>query len=191
MKLKFKILIVFFIINVNLFGQNVSNTVKFETVKPIGKIRIDTIDKVMNLKKIDKNNFQIIYTSYFETTKYQREFKFQTGESPNAYRIKCEFDNELLVDSVRLNFIDKLEIKLYDLDYTIFKFFYNLDYGVDEELLIFFVPEYGIIMEKPISWPGYTKLIDSENSENKKILEKFNEIILYNSGFFRDYTKTN
>ena len=182
----YKILIFFLLASINAYGQEISKQVIYQEVRPYGDVKIDSITKEVKIKKISNDEFSLIYTSHFGSNEYQQKFKFQFGDSKKSYRIKSESDNELMEDSVQLNLIDKKSINLYNKKYTIYKYLYNLKSVVDEETLIFFTKDFGIVMEKPISWPGYRKLVQFGDLNNQKILNKLCEVILSDSNFFRN-----
>jgi len=182
-----QILIVLLFFCLNLFGQDISKKVEFENIRPYSKVRIDTVVKELAFNKVGDNYFQVTYTSYFNKEEYQAKYEFELGQEPKAYRLKTVSDDDFMSDSTLMKCIETKEIELKGEKYIIHKFFYDLESGEDEENLIFFTEQFGIIMEKPISWPVYSRLINSSEIEEERILNKLCEFILYDSSFFRNY----
>ncbi len=74
-------------------------------------------------------------------------------------------------------------------DYEIYKYLYDDPNGNDEEMLIFFEPQLGILIEKAAWWGNYYKLTDNGNSENSVELFYLTEMIQFDTEFFHNWTK--
>lgn len=59
-------------------------------------------------------------------------------------------------------------------------------------MLHFFVPEFGIVINKSASWGNYDRLIDNGNKKDKDDLFFINEMIIFDSDFFHkiDFLQT-
>lgn len=174
------------------FGQTENLTLTYEYVKPYGNVKLDTTIKNVKFIKTDGKNYQLKYDWQYccwwnkETVNLKEDYSFNLSDKKKAFQYDYEEDsivkNELL-------FIDSIEFTLIGNNYSVYKYLYDLDYSIDEEMLLFFSPEYGIIMKNSVAWAGYTKLLDYRTEKDKIILNKICEIILYRSSFFNNAYK--
>jgi hypothetical protein len=126
--------------------------------------RIDTSDVL--IKRIDSTNF--IYKSKPpDENKWSFELKF---ELKDTIKVLTE-GNWNKIDEV-YKFIDRKGFKLYyygNSYYFVYKIL-NYSYAIDSEGLIFWSPEFGIILERSLTWRSFARF-EYLNDESK------NEII--------------
>jgi len=169
-----------------LQGQNIQKYVEFEQLCTSDKIEFKVLKSEMNLSNDYLNKYNVSYTTLYDSVEYTENYEFILNETPKGNRIKSKYDDDFLNDTIELKYISKKEFNLENHKILIYKYFFDLDNNIDEELLIFFIPEYGIFMKKPYSWLGYSRLTDNENLERKELFNKICEIILYDNHFFRN-----
>ncbi|MEO9485464.1 MAG: hypothetical protein ABJG47_18535 [Ekhidna sp.] len=73
-------------------------------------------------------------------------------------------------------------------NYLVYKFLFDDPNADDEEMLVFFSPEFGILIEKAAWWGNYGKLVDTGNPSDKDELFFLTEMIMFDSDFFHNWT---
>ena len=185
------LVILFSLLAVNGYGKKKKIKVNYEFTKPYD-IKLDTIKKELICEVFkDKKyhlvyNWNIIYSWDSDTIRARDEYEFILNEEYEAYRVNPE---EVYNKKVKLKFVDIKELELLGTTYNIYKYLYDVESSIDEEELLFFTPQYGIIMRKPLSWPSYVKLLNYDKADNDRIINKLCEVIIYDSHYFRSYTK--
>lgn len=86
-------------------------------------------------------------------------------------------------EEFRPKLLGKKVIRYNNHTYTVYKFFDDIA-GIDAEMLYFFVPEFGVIIEKLAWWGNYWILIDNENRDDIYFLTS---MIMYDSDFFHKW----
>ena len=179
------------------YSQKEVLKVSYEFTKPYGKIKLDTTEKELLYRKSSSKRYHLTYTYNFvgpywapDTTKVNEEYKFILNKEHEAYRLNYKVcADDVAIKKVPLKFIDSKEFELAGSTFTIYKYLFDLENSIDEELLFFFTPQYGIIMENSIAWPSYVKLLNYSKSEDDKLINKLCEVILYDSNFFNNYAR--
>lgn len=81
-----------------------------------------------------------------------------------------------LIDSKTFNFEGK--------DYTILKYLYDEKSSSDEEMLVFYSDEFGIIIFRSAAWGNYDRLLISNHKSNDRIVFYLVEMIANNDNQF-------
>ena len=185
------LILILSLLTVNGYSKKRKVKVSYELTKPYD-IRLDTINKELIYKNYkDKKyhlvyNWDVFYSWDPDTIKVKEEYEFIMNEDFEAYRFNPEREYN---EKVKLKFVESKDLNLLGKTYKIYKYLYDEESSIDEEELLFFTPEYGIIMIKPLSWPSYVKLLNFDMADNDRIINKLCEVIIYDSHYFRSYTK--
>lgn len=136
---------------------------------------------------LTKNLINLSFTDSVYNLTYVRELDSQSYNLPinSLTRMADDLDYKL---------IDKKEI-YYEGDeptnYIIYKFLLDDPKSHDEEMLLFFSPIFGIVIEKA-AWGGnYGKLIENGNPEDKEQIFFLTEMIMFDSDFFHNWNPVN
>jgi hypothetical protein len=182
-----RILILSFTLNFMIvLGQSQTTIISFEYTRPQSTVKIDTLLKYLEFEKVDTFAWKAKYYDNDEQLKYFESYEFVIGDSVIAFWSSNKFNRDPN-DRLRLNFIDSMNYSLYGKKYSVYKFLHDEEWSIDEEMLIFFTPEIGVFMLRPIAWNSYYRLIDTKSVYRTKIYNKLCELILYDYNFFWHY----
>lgn len=76
-------------------------------------------------------------------------------------------------------------------DFLLTKYLYDDKNIYDEEVLYFYSPEFGIVLEKYIAWGGYVKLIKTEDSKKDQKINQLISVIESDTAFLHEFRTSN
>lgn len=141
---------------------------------------IDTLFR----KVLSSNLEDSIYTISYSTTQTNIEGSFEENYII-PIRKKALVDEGTYPTVTTLQGLKKINYQ--GEVYIIYKCFYDELNASDEEMLFFFEPTYGIIIDKNAWWRNYNRLIGTGKANDKEIVFYLGEMILADSVFFNTY----
>ena len=111
----------------------------------------------------------ITYQTVWNESKFEESFRFP------KIKLKVE-NNTKLVDQKLIEFEGQ--------DYIIYKYLSDDPDGDDEEMLYFYSPKYGILIDKAAWWGNYDKLTKFGTPEDNRIIFYLTEMITNNDKDF-------
>lgn len=154
-----------------------SNELKYLTVFRNGRQTDTLTKKIINITFSD-SVYNLTHVTELDTLNY----RLPIGNLTQEY------------DELGFNLIGKKSF-YYEgddmIDHIIYKFLFDDPNANDEEILLFFSPEYGILIDKAAWWGNYYKLIDTGNPNHTDELFFLTEMIMFDSDFFHNWTAAN
>jgi hypothetical protein len=139
---------------------------------------IDTI--VVNIDRIDSSNYS---------------YKFKSPNSDKwSFELKLRIDDSVLVipegnlktEEVMFICVDRKMVRLYyngDKYYTIYKIL-RLPHAIDSQGLIFWSPEFGIILERSLTWKTFIRFEYLKDETKNNIIRHLNYSIMHDNVFY-------
>jgi hypothetical protein len=124
--------------------------------------QLDTISRQTKYHHKSDTIDIIIYQTIWGENEYEESFKFPKSK-------------DRVVNDTKL--IDQKTIDFEGQDYIIYKYLTDDPNGDDEEMLYFYSPKYGILIDKAAWWGNYDKLTKFGTSDDNRIIFYLNEII--------------
>ena len=137
---------------------------------------IDTVYTELVSRELIDSVYQIAYKTVKE--KGLDEPYVESHKLPIGLVAKSDDSTDKMLDKKKIEYLGK--------QYQIYKTFYDDPNSYDEEMLYFFEPSFGIIIQRSAAWGSYTKLIDTGDEENNKIVSHLSELIMQDSVFFNE-----
>ena len=102
---------------------------------------------------------------------------YKTIWAENEYEESFEFSKskDRVVNNIKL--VDQKIIDFEGQAYIIYKYLMDNPDGDDEEMLYFYSPRYGILIDKAAWWGNYDKLTDYGNPKDNRIIYYLTEMI--------------
>ncbi|NPV51727.1 MAG: hypothetical protein HPY60_11115 [Candidatus Methanofastidiosum sp.] len=139
---------------------------------------IDTLFKTLIEKEYADSIFRLSYMNFYQYDTFNQRFEFPLSNSTNIYHnLRDTLENRLILCDKKLIWYNSNE-------YIVYKYLFDEPLADDEEMHYFFVPEFGIVVEKSAAWGNYLKLIDNGNNEDSDDILFINEMIIFDSDFF-------
>ena len=142
---------------------------------------VDTIYKSIINKEFSDSVYQITYRNFNLKEHCDKTFEFPLSN------FKASFQNLRDTSNFKLSLLDTKTIHYQSSKYTVYKYLYNNKNYIDEETLYFFVPEFGIIIQKSACWGNYDRLINNGIESETNNLFYIGEMILFDSNFFHKW----
>jgi hypothetical protein len=181
--------IIFFILIIFIASCQTENTLHESEDKMeleyifVGRTRhsIDTVFKSIIEKEFADSIYRLTYRNFNKNDTFNQSFEFPISKSLTTYHHLHD------TSDYRLVFLDNKLIRYDSKDYTVFKYLYDDKNSDDEEMLYFFVPQFGIVITKSAWWGNYDRLIGNGNNADKDDLFFINEMIIFDSDFFHKH----
>ena len=137
---------------------------------------IDTTYRILTKNKLIDSVYNLTYQYINESDTISEYFSFP------LYVDKGEDDSK-----DKFTLIGQKEIKYLEKSYAVYKYYIDLENADDLQMLYFFVPEFGVIINKSAWWGNYDRLIDNGKNEDADAIFFICEMILYDSEFYKNY----
>lgn len=149
----------------------------------VGRTRhlIDTVFKSLIENEYSDSIYRLTYRNFNQNDTLSQSFEFPLSNSLTTYR------NLHDTSKYRLVLLDKKLIRYNSHDYIAYKYLFDDKNADDEEMLYFFVPEFGILINKSAWWGNYDRLIDNGDNTDKGDIFFLNEMIIFDSDFFHKH----
>jgi hypothetical protein len=165
----------FILINsVIVYSQSDIST-KYLFIRLWGSESVDTISKTILSNDNQDSIFFVSYKITWRNDTYIERFAFQQYDS-----MQIKVDSHWKVTE----YIDKKSFNLFNRKYEIYKYLEDDPKGVDEEMLYFYSPQYGVLINRSLAWGNFDKLIDWGNEEDNLIISILCDMILGDTYFF-------
>ena len=146
-----------------------SNILKYYVIDIHSKNANIKYSKILNKKFSDSIYYQLVQSKYTKN-----EYKFPIQKEAKTIKINEIFTGKL---------IDKKEYQTDSEINIVYKYYYK-SRANDGDELIFFNPNYGILITKSISWGNYEMLIGSEKKSDTAKIFYLNQKIISDCNFF-------
>ncbi len=143
---------------------------------------IDTTYRIMTEIKLTDSVYNLAYQYMSKSDTVNENFTLTINNTSTNLN---DEEKDYLNDDLSL--IAQKEVKYQDKTYTVYKYYFDLEEVDDEQMLYFFVPEFGVIINKSAWWGNYDRLIDNGRSEDGGAIFFICEMILYDSEFYKNY----
>lgn len=139
---------------------------------------IDTTYSVLNSITYKDSIYYLDYTEIdFDGDTIQRQYELPISNSKRTFKLLKD------TSELRLKYRGLRYLK-YDKDYTAYKYLYDDPNGEDEEMNIYLIPEYGIVIVRSRAWGSYGRLVNnSKQTDFDKIFYLTEKIV----GDFHDF----
>jgi hypothetical protein len=142
---------------------------------------IDTISRSLIREEYQDSIYRLSYLCFRQQDTLDEKFELPISNSKDVFYHLTD------TSEYRLILLDEKMIRYVSNDYTVYKYLFDVKNADDEEMLYFFLPEFGIVIHKSAWWGNYDRLIDNGKVDDRDDIFFITEMIIFDSDFFHKY----